>query len=188
MTEREKLKPIQKNKTRRIVWSITLALIVMIRWAMLWSKKVDWTEATAYSTVLLVITSIYELVQIVKKYNNSYKIALGMWLGGIVVLGLANGAVGIIWNEDNPANLMYRAVFAVAFIGSLIAHFKPNRMFYTMLVVAVVQVFIPLFALFVWPAQASWGDAGVIGVFIINIIFAMIFVSSALLFRRASKY
>jgi len=103
------------------------------------------------------------------------------------MLGLANGAVGIIGNEDNPANLMYRAVFATALIGSLIAHFKPNRMFYTMLVVAVVQVLIPLFALFIWPAQASWGDAGVIGVFIINIIFAMIFVSSALLFRRASK-
>jgi hypothetical protein len=59
----------------------------------------------------------------------------------------------------------------------------------TLFAAAAVQMLIPLFALFVWPAQASWGEAGVIGVFIINSIFAMIFVASAWLFRRAgSRY
>jgi hypothetical protein len=178
----------RKHNTRLIVWTITLILIVVIRGAMLFSKEMDWTEATAYSSILLVITGIYELVLILKKRSSIYKIAFGMWLGGMFILGWANGAVGIIWNEDNPANLMYRAVFAVGLIGSLIAGLQPRRISYTMFAVAVVQLLVPLFALLVWPAQTSWGEAGVIGVFIINFIFAMIFTTSAVLFRSIRKY
>jgi hypothetical protein len=95
--------------------------------------------------------------------------------------------VGIIGSEDNPANLMYGAVFAVGLFGSLAARFKPRGMALTLFAAAMVQVIVPVVAFFIWPAKASWGEAGVIGVFIINLIFAALFVVSALLFRRAAN-
>jgi hypothetical protein len=55
----------------------------------------------------------------------------------------------------------------------------------TLFAAALVQLLVPVVALFIWPAQASWGEAGVTGVFIFNSIFAALFVVSALLFRRA---
>jgi len=45
---------------------------------------------------------------------------------------------------------------------------------------------VPVVALFIWPANASWGNAGVIGVFVFNSIFAVLFAVSGLLFLRAS--
>ena len=76
-------------------------------------------------------------------------------------LGLANGAVGIIGSENNPANLMYWAVFAVRIIGSLISRLRSRGMRITLFITAFVQLAIPVFAFFIWPAQASWGNAGV---------------------------
>ena len=126
------------------------------------------------------------MVIALKKRNKAYRRAFYTGLAGALLLGWANGAVGIIGSENNPANLMYGAVFAVGLIGALISRFRPRGMARTLFAVALVQVLIPVFALLVWPAKASWGDAGVIGVFVINFIFASIFVVSALLFRRAS--
>jgi hypothetical protein len=55
-------------------------------------------------------------------------------------------------------------------------------------VAAVVQLLIPVFALLILPAQVSWGEAGVIGVFVFNSFFAILFVVSAMLFLRADKF
>lgn len=124
--------------------------------------------------------------QYLKKKSNTYRYAFIIGLLGAFFVVWTNGAVGIIGNEDNPANLMYGAIFIIGLIGSLISRFKPRGMSYTLFAVALVQILIPFIALFVWPAQASWGDAGVIGVFIINAVFASLFIVSGLLFRRAS--
>jgi hypothetical protein len=141
-------------------------------------------EAIAYSILLLIIGSLYELRLWLRIQTKRYRTAFLIGLGGICFLGWANAAVGIIGSENNPANSMYRAVFAVWSIGSVISRFKSPGMKRTLFTTALVQVLVPLFALFIWPAQASWGDAGVLGVFIINICFATIFLISGLLFQR----
>jgi hypothetical protein len=134
---------------------------------------------------LLPAGGFYELWRWLKTRTRAYRAAFGVGLAGILFLGWVSGAVGIIGSENNPANLMYWTVPATLLIGSLISRFKPRGMARTLFATAFVQLFIPVFALLVWPAKASWGEAGVIGVFIINAIFAILFMLSAILFRRA---
>ncbi len=175
-----------QNTKRLIVWTIVLVLILMIPVAMHFTDEVQWNEAVAYSVILLVAGGTYELWQWLKTCSSAYRLAFGVGLAGVLLLGWVSGAVGIIGSENNPTNLMYWAVFAVGLIGSLLSHFKPRGMARTLFAAAVVQMLVPVFALYIWPAQVSWGEAGVISVFVFNSIFAMLFVVSALLFRRAN--
>lgn len=178
---------ITRDATRLIVWAIVAALISMIPLAMQFTDEVQWNEAVAYVVILLVAGGAYELGQWLKTRSSTYRFAFCVGLAGALLLGWINGAVGIIGSEDNPANLMYTAVFVVGLIGSVMTRFKPRGMAHTLFAAALVQVCVPLTAFFIWPAQASWGEAGVIGVFMINLVFAMLFVVSALLFRRAAR-
>lgn len=121
-----------------------------------------------------------------KNTSKIYKFAFAVGLFGALFLGWVNGAVGIIGSEDNPANLLYLSVYIVGLIGVIISRFKARGMSYTLFAVAITQFLVPLYGLFIWPAKASWGDAGVIGVLIFNSVMALIFVVSGILFRRAS--
>ena len=177
---------MQKITKRLIVWTVVIAFILLIPLAMQFTNEVQWNEAIAYSVILLAVGGLYELWLWLQTRTRVYRIAFGVGLSGALFLGWVNGAVGIIGSEDNPANLMYGAVFAVGLVGSLISRFKPRGMALTLFAAALVQLLIPVIALFIWPAKASWGEAGVVGVFIANSIFALLFVGSALLFRRAS--
>src|SRR3989344_8453980 len=178
---------MQKITKRLIVWTVVIAFILLIPLAMQFTDEVQWNEAIAYSVILLAVGGLYELWLWLQTRTRVYRIAFGVGLAGALFLGWVNGAVGIIGSEDNPANLMYGAVFAVGLIGSLISRFKPRGMAHTLFATALVQLLVPVVALFIWPAKTSWGNAGVIGVFVFNSIFAVLFVVSALLFRRAAS-
>ena len=173
-----------------MVWAVVVGLILMIPLAMQFqpfADEVQWNEAVAYGVILLAAGGFYELRQWLKTHNGEYRFAFGVGLAGVLLLGWVSGAVGIIGSENNPANLMYWAVPAVLLIGSLISHLKPRGMAQTLFAAALVQMLVPVVALFIWPAQASWGEAGVIGVFVFNSILAVLFfVVSAMLFRRAA--
>ncbi len=177
---------IRQYKIRLIVWGIVAALILALPVAMQFTDEVQWNEAVAYGVLLLIAGGSYEMRRWLKTRTSAYRFAFRLGLAGAILLGWVNGAVGIIGSEDNPANLMYGAVFAVGLSGSLMARFKPRGMAHTLFGAALVQVLVPVVAFFIWPAQASWGNAGVIGVFLINLIFAMLFVVSGLLFRKAA--
>jgi hypothetical protein len=116
-----------------------------------------------------------------------YRAAVGVGLAGAFLLFWVNGAVGIIGNEGQPANLMYGAVFAVGFIGSLMASFKPRGMARTLFAAALTQMLVPIIALFIWPHPVTSWAPGVFGVLVLNAFFAMLFVGSALLFRNAAR-
>lgn len=179
---------MKQNKRRYIVWAIVMTLILTISVVASLTNEVQYNETIAYIIMLLVIGGTYELWQWLKTHNTRYRFAFGVGLTGLFFLGWVSGAVGIIGSENNPANLMYWAVPTIGLTGSLLSRFKRSGMVSTLFAMAVVQILIPVFALCIWPAQASWGDAGVIGVFIFNSIFAMFFVASALLFRRAKSH
>jgi hypothetical protein len=175
-----------KNTKRLIVWAAVVMFMSLIALAIQFTDEISKSEAMAYGIILLVGGGFFELWQWLKTRNKTYHVAFSLGLVGILLLGWVSGAVGIIGSENNPANLMYWAVPVVLLIGSLMARFQPGGMACTLLAAALVQISVPVVALFVWPAQASWGEAGVIGVFIANSIFAVLFAGSAWLFRRAS--
>ena len=147
----------------------------------------NWTlsDFVIIGAVLFSVGLAYELIGR-RSGDVAYRAAFGFGLLGAFLLFWVNGAVGIIGSEDNPANLMYGAVFLVGIVGSIISRFKSRGMARTLFAVAFTQMLVPTFALLVWPAKATWGEPGVFGAFLLNAFFAMIFVFSAALFRRAS--
>lgn len=181
---------MQNITNRLVVWAIVAVLILIIllvrQLTGFGQVEVQWNEAIAYSIILLAVGGVYEMWQWLKTHNNVYRIAFGVGLLGVFLLGWVSGAVGIIGSENQPVNLMYWAVPAVGLIGSLISRFKPRGMARALFAMAFVQISVPVIAFFVWPAQVSWGEAGVIGVFIFNSIFAALFAVSATLFRHAN--
>ena len=179
---------MQTITKRLTAWTVVVAFILMIPLAMQFqpfADEVQWNEAIAYGVILLVVGGFFELWQWLKTRTMTYRIAFGVGLAGILLLGWVSGAVGIIGSENNPANLMYWAVPAVLLIGSLISRFKPRGMGRTLFATALVQALVPVAALIISP-EVSWSNVGVTGVFVVNSFFAVLFVVSALLFHCAA--
>jgi hypothetical protein len=94
-----------------------------------------------------------------------------------------NVAVGGILGDD-PANMMYFGVLLVGLIGAIIAHLEPQGMSCALFATAFAMVLVPAIALLIGtPAFAN----GVVAVFGLHAFYAMLFVGSALLFRRAAR-
>ena len=127
--------------------------------------------------------------------GTAYRIAIGIAVAATLVLFFINAAAGII--GDGPVNLMYLGELAVGFVGAFIARFQPRGMALALFATAVAQMLIPVIALVIW--KAGWQDLlidpnsphppfhpGIAPVFGLNAVFAMMWVVSALLFRKAA--
>jgi len=114
----------------------------------------------------------------------AYRVATGIALlaGFMIIWG--NLAIGFIGSEDNPANLMYGGVLAVAAIGAAIARFEAPGMARAIFAAAAAQFLVPVIALAVWPSDFG---PGVVPVFGQNFFFVLMFTGSALLFRQAAR-
>ena len=112
------------------------------------------------------------------------------------VLVWINAAAGII--GDGPVNLLYLGVLAVGFVGAFVARFQPRGLALALFVTAVAQMLVPVIALVIW--KAGWQGLlihpdsphppfhpGIAPVFGLNAVFAVLWVVSALLFRRAGQ-
>jgi hypothetical protein len=174
---------IMQNITKRLsVWAAVVALILMVPLLARW----PWTLGDfVFAGVLLFSTGLaYELV--VRKGDNlAYRVAVGLALAAALLLVWINGAVGIIGSEDNPANLLYGGVLAIGFIGAIVALLEPRGMARALFVTAIAQALVPVIAFIIW--EPSFAEPpGIVGVFVLNSFFVMMFVGSALLFQRAS--
>lgn len=181
---------IKQNMTRRlIVWAAVVAALLLIPLvAMQFTEEVNWDlfDFAVMGAMLFGAGLAYELVAR-KGGATAYRVAVGLALVGVFLLVWINGAVGIIGNEGNPANLMYFGVLVVGLIGAVIVRLQPRGMAKALLAMALAQLLVPVIALMIWqPQVTSWGAAGVAGVFVLNAFFAMLFAVSALLFRHAA--
>jgi hypothetical protein len=172
-----------KKSKRPIVWGIVALLVVAMLVAIQFTDEVSWDEAVAHVVILSAIGGIYEMARALSKRNTTYRAAFIIGLMGALLLGWMNGAVGIIGSEDNPANTLYGAVFIVGLLGSLISRFRPRGMALTLFTAAVLQMLVPVIALIVWRPDFS---PGVLEVFGLNAFYAIVFVASGVLFRRAA--
>lgn len=115
------------------------------------------------------------------KSETSYRVAAGIALGTtfvIVWMSVAAGLVGI--EDDDPANMMYGGVLAIAFLGALVARFRPLGMARALFATALAQVLVGAIAL-TYPNTAN-----AMALVLLNGSFAALFVGSALLFRYAA--
>lgn len=131
-----------------------------------------------------------------KSEGTAYRVATGIALTAALVLFWINAAVGII--GDGPVNLMYAGVPFVGFVGAFIARFQPRGMAPALFATAVAQMLVPVIALVIW--KAGGPDLlldpdsphppfhpGIAPVFGLNAAFAMMWIASALVFRKAAR-
>lgn len=170
-------------------WALVIAALLAIPLvAMQFTDEVQWSvyDFLIMGAVLSGMALAYEGIAR-KSGQTLYRLALGLGLLGAFLLFWINGAVGIIGNEGQDANLLFGLVFAVGLLGALISRLRARGMAHTLYAAAGVQMLVPAVALLVWPPpEISWSP-GVFRVFLICGFFALLFAVSGLLFGRAAS-
>ena len=171
---------MRKNIIRIALVTACILLVPLV--AMQFTEEVNWNlfDFAFMGTLLFGTGLTYELVAR-KARNIAYRVAVGVAVAAALLLVWVNGAVGIIGN--GPVNLMYFGVLAVLVIGAAVARLEPQGMARALFATALAQALVPVIALVIWKPDFA---PGVLQVFGLNAFFVMLFVGSALLFRRAS--
>jgi hypothetical protein len=128
--------------------------------------------------------------------STAFRVGVGIACVNAFALAWINAAAGII--GDGPVNLLYFGVLVVGYVGAMLARFEPRGMELTLFATAVAQMCVPVIALLMW--AAGWQyllldpnspnspfDPGIAPVFGLNAVFAMLWVVSGLMFRRAGQ-
>jgi hypothetical protein len=185
---------MQNIRKRLMVWAFVVALILLIPLVLTIRdggvEGVGWNWAffdfVFMGALLFGAGLVYELVAR-KMSNGAYRAAVGLAVVAAVLLVWINAAVGIIGDGDlDSPNGMYFGVLAIGFIGALIARFRPHGMARALFTMAIAQALVPVIALVI-SKPAFFDPPGVLGVFVLNTFFVLLWVVSALLFRNAEK-
>ena len=115
----------------------------------------------------------------------AYRAGAGLAVAAAFLLIWVNGAVGFLGNEDNPANLMFAGVIAIAVLGSVIARFRAAGMAWAMFTAAAAQVSVGVIALAL--GWSSPGNAGLYEVVMGTSVFGALWLLSGGLFRKAAE-
>lgn len=175
------------QKKSILLLALGTALLLMVPLVgMQFSDEVDWGLFDfIFAGALIFGTGLtFELISR-RAGNPTYRFAVGLGLAAAFILMWANPAVGIIGNEDEPANMMYGGVLAVAFIGSILARFQPRGMSRAMFATALAQTSVTAIALIAGMDRLPESSAPQI--LNVNAFFITLWVGSALLFRQAAN-
>ncbi len=169
---------IRSNDTpwRILVWGGLAALLALPLVAMQFTEEVDWTgfDFLVMGLLLATVGGCFELAMRMSR-NWTYRIGFGV----AVVTGFltiwVNLAVGMIGNEDNPANLVFLGVLLVAAVGAIAARFRPDGMSKAMVAAAVAQAGASVYAATLGETRDAIFIAG----------FCLLWLAAAGLFRLA---
>ena len=117
--------------------------------------------------------------------NPTYRFAMAVAAVGGFLVAWVNGAVGIIGNEDNDANLLFLGVLAIGAGGALFARLKAAGMAKALYATAAAQVLVAVFAITMGLGEASpiWPR----GLVLMTAVFTAFWLLSALLFGKAAR-
>jgi hypothetical protein len=155
------------------------ALVLLMPWvAMQFTEEVNWGlhDFVTFGGMLVAACGTCELAAR-KTANTAYRAAVGVAVATAFILVWLNLAVGIIGNEDNPANLMYGGVLAVGIVSAIIVRFQPHGMARALVATAVAQALVAVIALFAGSGSAV----------ILTGLFVAMWLTSAWLFRKAAR-
>ncbi len=177
MTNGTEIGPAHRlNPWRLLGWGTATALLLTPLVAMQFTDEVRWTVTDfAFAAILIGgVGVIYELT-VRSQANAAYRGGVAAALAAAFLIIWANGAVGMIGDEGDRANLMFMGVLALALLGSILARFRAGGMAVAMFLAAI--------------AQAIAGGLGMMidplgGLF--SVAFATLWLISAALFRNAA--
>lgn len=175
------------TSTLRVIgWTLVAGVLITPAIAMRFTDEVQWTTADfIFAGVVLIGAGAIAELAVRASGDWSYRIGAGLAVLAAVLLLWLNGAVGIIGSEDHPANLLYLGVILVAFVGAVACRFRAGGLSLAMASAAVIQAVIGFVAVL-----RGWGEGSENWprpVIVLSIIFCLIWLASAALFRRASR-
>lgn len=165
-------------------WGFAAALLLLPAIAMQFTREVTWdeTDFIAWGLMLGTIGGLFELA-VRMSSNWAYRAGFGLALLGAFLVTWANLAVGIVGSDDNPNNAMFFWALTVGILGAAVARLKPAGMALAMFATAaalgvafVVAQAGPTDEPWVMPIVEAFGTG----------LFALMFIGSGLLFRKAA--
>jgi hypothetical protein len=174
------------NGWRIAGWGFAAALIVTPAVAMQFTSEVKWTLFDfAFAAVMIGGTGLLIELAVRTSRNLAYRAGAALALLTAFLLVWINAAVGIIGSEDNPANIVFPAIVALAAVGTLVARARPSGMAHAMFVTAAAQALTGA-AVFAF-GIGSMQPPGPVGLLVLIEGFAAMWLGSAMLFRRAAQ-
>lgn len=163
---------------RWVVWGGMAALLALPLVAMQLTHEVQWTafDFIAMGGMLALVGGAFELVVRVAR-SNTYVMAAGVAVANAFLMTWANLAVGIIGDENNPANQMFFGVLVVGLIAVAFSRLKPVGMARAMEVTATAQALVSVITL-------AMGEGYI---FLLTGCFVAMWIISAQLFRKAAR-
>ncbi len=177
----------RKSVSRSVVHvALATALILTLPLAaMQITDEVVWglADFAIAGAVLGGLGLMFELAR--KAGDSAYRVAAGVALAASLILLWLMGAVGIIGEDGDPADLMYLGVLAVGLVAAIIARFRPQVMARVLLAMALAQASVAVIALIAGKHRDPVTSVPeLVG---LNGFFVALFVGSAWLFRRAAR-
>ena len=174
------------SRWRIAAWTVAGCVMLLPLVAMQFTDEVKWNAFDfIFAGILIGGTGLVFELAAWKTANIAYRAAVGLALAATFLLIWINGAVGIIGDEDNPANLMFGGVLFVALVTALTAGFRPHGMARAMVITALAQALVaPIELANRWGATAPiwpWEVLGLTG------FFTAMWLMAAGLFRIAAR-
>ena len=167
-------------------WGAAALVLLLPLVAMQFTSEVKWDLADFVVMGALLGSAGGALELAVRRSGSlAYRAAAGVAIMASFLLVWVNLAVGFLGSEDNPANLMFLGVIALAVIGSLIARFQPAGMARALFATAAAQGLVGAVALAA--GLGSPGAGGLYEVVIGTSVFAAMWLISAWLFGKAAR-
>lgn len=177
---------LQLRKKITLVALATALILVVPLVAMQFSDEVDWGAGDFIIMGMLLFCTGLTYVLISRMSDSiAYRAAVAIAVVTGLLLVWVNLAVGII-GEPGGVNLVYFAVLQIGIIGAAVARLKPNGMARSLYATAIAQALVPVIAL-VADRPSLDEPPGIVGAFILNGFFVVMFVVSASLFRQADE-
>jgi hypothetical protein len=169
---------LRGKRVRRLVWGGAALLLMLPAIVMQFTAETNWNAADfmVWGLMLFVACVSFEVAARIAR-SNAYMTAVGVAVAGAFLMTWVNLAVGIIGNENNPANELFLWVIAVGIIGALLVLLRARRMVWVMTAMAVAQLAVCLYAWF----------AGLGYIFVFTGVMCALWIASARLFHRAAK-
>ena len=171
---------------RAAPWVGAALLLSLPLVAMQFTNEVDWTafDFAIMGVLLFGCCALFELGARARR-DLVYRAGVALAVLGAFLLIWINLAVGVIGSEDNPANLMFAGVLAVAGLGAIIARGRAAGMALALAATAMAQALAGVTAL-----VAGWGADGENWPRVIIVLtgfWVALWLVSAWLFRRAAR-
>lgn len=169
------------GRWRTVVWAVAAVLLLLPALAMQLTDEMAWdeTDFIVWGGMLAAAAGTCELGARLSR-STAYRAAVGVAAVAGFLLVWINLAVGLIGNEDNPANLMYAGVLGIGAVGALLARFRPAGMARALVAMATAHALVGVIAL------VAALDIRMV-VLLANAFFAGVWLVSAALFRAAAR-